>query len=487
MYEFVYEFDKAKSSGDTPDGVKLFWEMWRPWDMLAAVQFSRAGQGGLPTLDDDLEDRVLEALAQLERQCRISYVPDEDLHWEHLEDAIRYIHVGAASALRRRKRDGLTEDVVKTLQELSRMLHLVGIDYNRNRLSVTYLAEAPHDMVSQYGVRSLVLSELAKVRSVDGKYQEAFEMTFDSFVCAEAVWDVVDLPREFLIEEFGEEVLALEEKTRDAIRRCLPLHDPQQVVDCFEGLKRQDKSDDWRLVARQCTRLADTIDEDMSESRVLDGNRQEIDWYGYWRRAQGWAEEHLGPQEYRKLREDDAKEASADRLERYFFGESWKDITEKAQERLVNVDSAWFDKSRGRDLGAVLNDLQVATEVICHSFIWEPLLRFPGDLQSWARDRELQNKGLFPTLSDYARVCRGDGFKEFVQVQGVNTEDQRFLIQRLPKALGRLRKFRDDAQHNPETRMHRGDVEPLVQEFLGIGETGVLRRLAEVGQKLVSK
>ena len=71
--------------------------------------------------------------------AEITYVPDEDLLEE---DAIRYIHVGAASALRHRKKGYPIEDVFKTLQDVRRILHRVGIEYNRNRLSVSYLAEA---------------------------------------------------------------------------------------------------------------------------------------------------------------------------------------------------------------------------------------------------------------------------------------------------------------------------------------------------------
>ena len=338
-------------------------------------------------------------------------------------------------------------------------------------------------------MRSLVLSELAEVRSIDGKYQEAFEMAFDSFVCAEAVWDVVTLNREFLIEVFSEEALALEEETRAAIRKCLPLHDRQQVVNFFEGLRRQDKNDDWRLVARQCARLAATIDEALSESSVLDGNRSEIDWYGYWRRAQGWSEEHLGSQDYRKHLKADEEEASEKRLKGYFFGELWEKIPPKAQERLIYVDMAWFARSRGRDFGDVLNNLLVAADAMCHSFIREPLESL-GDqslLRILARDREPQDAGRSPTLSDYARVCRDYGFKKFVQEQGVSIEEGRFLNQRLPKALRKLSGLRNPAQHDPDRLMRREEVEPLIKWFMGIDQRGVLRSLVEVGQKLVSK
>ena len=489
------QFDMTRSSDSTPDEVKLFWEMWRPSDHFSAEGSPPAIQDNPQALDDDIEDTVLEELALLERECRISYVPDADLSKEQLDDliepAIQYVHVGAASALRREKRDGLTDDVRDTLQEVWKILAgpILEITYDKHSLSVTDVAEAHGVLVSQVGIKALVLSELVRVRSLDGKYQEAFDMAFDSFISAEAVSDAVDVDREVLLDAIGENRLAIEEETRDAIRRCLPLQDPQQVVDCFEDLKRQDKTDNWRLVARQCARLAQTIDDDLCESSFLDGNRQEIDWYGYWRRAQGWAEEHLGSQELRDLQKQYEEEASEDRLKGYFFGESWGKIPQKARDRLINVDRAWLAKPRGGDIGAVLNDLQVAAEVMCHSFIWEPLGKYRGDqtlLTFLKKDKELTDKGLNPTLSDYAWVCKDPGFRKFVNDRGAS-EEGTFLHQILPKELYPLRKLRDAAQHNPEKRMHREEVEPLVQSFLGIGRTGVLRCLVEVGQKLVSK
>lgn len=477
------EFDKARSSGSTPDGVKLFWDMWRP-------QYVALGEGSLRDLDSDIEDAVLEELARLERKCKIPYVPDDDLVEEHLEAAIQYVHVGAASALRRRKRDGRTEDVVDTLQEVSRILHLVGVRYNRNRLAVSYLAEAPHDFVSQFGVRSLVLSELAKSRSFDGKYEEAFEMAFDSFVCAEAVWDVVTLDREFLTEEFGEEILALEVETRDAIRKCLPLQNPQQVVDCFEELKRVDKSDNWRLVARQCARLARTIDEDLRELSVLDGNHQEINWYGYWCVAEGWASAQLSQKEYLKLRRQDERDASEERLRRYFFGGSWENIPERARGRLINADHLWFSHARGAAIDAVLNDLQVAAQFMCHAFIWEPLNLAKGGqelLEFKKKENELNDKNRIPTLYDYAWVCGRPFFKVFVQRLGLSEEEQQFLISDLGVDLDFLRRGRVVAEKDPNRRLRPDDTQRLVKLFLGIGEPGVLRRLAEVGPKLTGR
>ena len=479
------EFIKAREAGSTPNEqtlVNLFWEMWRPRLDPGDAQDL---QDNPPPLDSDIEDALLEELARRERKCRIPYEPDSDV----------YVHVGAASALRHRKRDGFADDVVETLQEVSRILYLLGIERRQVTLPVTDIAEAPSVIVTLFGVKALVDRELAHVKRLDGKHQEAFDMAFDSFVSAEAVWDAVDWDdmdhfRQFLVEVQGEERLPLEEETRAAIRRCLPLYQPQQLVDYFEELKAQDKSDSWRLVARQCARLARTLDDDLREQTILDGNREETDWYGYWNRARGWAEDHLGPQEYRELRKADEEEASERRLKGYFFGDSWERIPEKAQERLVNVDEAWLSRARRRDIGAVLDDLQAAAETICHTFIWKPLLASPGDqrlLPILAKDRELRDRGFFPTLATYAWTCREQGFKAFVRDLGASSDEQRFLHRDLPQALSSLRKLRNPARHHPIGRFPREDVEPLVNLFLGIGKPGILRRLAEVGPKLSSK
>ena len=473
---------KARETGDAADEqavVNLFWEMWRP----------RLFDGkNPPPLDDDLEDALLEELARLERECRIQSEPDADFLEEHREAAEQYAHVGAASALRRRKRDGFTDDVRQALQEVSRVLHCLDIGGDNRGI-----VEAHFSIISLFGVKALVDRELARVKSLDGKYQEAFDMAIDSFLSAEEVWDALvwddmDLYRNFLIEVRGDD--QLEGQMRATIRGCLPLYQPQQLVDCFEELKAQDKSDSWQLVARQCARLAQTLDEDLRETSVLDGNQEAIDWYGYWSRARGWAEGHLGPQDLRKFRKAEEEEGSEVRLKGYFFGESWEKIPAKARAHIINVDVTWLSKARGGAIWAVLNDLQVAAEAMCHTFIWEPLLRFPDDqtLRPILQEaRDLNARGRDPNLSTYARVCKHQAFRKFAQGQGASQEEQRFLHSDLPNALYALRIRRNPAEHDPVRLFRREEVEPLVRLFLGIGRYGILPRLAEVGPKLSSK
>ena len=69
----------------------------------------------------------------------------------------------------------------------------------------------------------------------------------------------------------------------------------------------------------------------------------------------------------------------------------------------------------------------------------------------------------------------------------LNREEQQFTRGKLQHALNDLRKTRDQSQHDPDRRLQRHEVEPFVMMFLGIGQEGVLRRLAEIGPKLARR
>ena len=285
------------------------------------------------------------------------------------------------------------------------------------------------------------------------------------------------------------------------------------VVDTFEGLKRLGKCDDWQVVVRHCDLLAriDTVEfhkirvrvqeEDAGhswnrpfrfsgpilESGFLIEPGSLVPWYDYWLRAKEWAIAQLSPNEYRELRRQDERDASEGRLKRYFFGDNWSNWPQKARDRLINLDTLWFSESRGLDFGAILNDLQVALESMCYEFIWEPLRRAERGQEFKRKEAELSRESNSPTLADYRWICGRSFFKEIVGGAQLAEEDRRFLLQRLPRSLKRLYDSRNWSQHDPSIRLQRQDVEPFVREFLGIGQPGVLRRLAEIGPKLARR
>ena len=199
----------------------------------------------------------------------------------------------------------------------------------------------------------------------------------------------------------------------------------------------------------------------------------------------------MSPSEYRELRRQDEEDASLKRLVKYFFGETWGNIPERAREHLVNADHIWFANARGVVIDAVLNDLQVAVETICYAYIWETLRTSRGGhdvLEFKKRDDYLVQHYRFPTLSDYSWICRQGFFKTFVQSLALEEEEQAFLTSQLESDLSFLRRARDVAQHDPSSRLRREDVETAGKSVhFGIGQPGVLRRLAEIGPKLVGK
>ena len=518
------EFMETRASGN---GVvelklaKLFWHTHKPSSIVEVAVIADDSDEEFSNLPQDLENAFLEELAQLEREYRIPYVPDSEDPID-VQAASRYVHVSAASALRHLKRDGFNDYVRQTLEEVRKILHRRGISYDFRPFD--YMELESSETKSLYGVRALILCALSHIRYMDTMYEEAFRMAVDAFTTSLKVDDALHHDEEYLKELLMEGWLGEEEELEEEIERdlevrreilmeeSLPIPEPQFIVDAFEGLKRQAKSEDWRVVVRHCDLLAGTTSVEVKGSRVLvaeetddswreyhnpgwqekvraifgNDGRNEL-WDVYWHHAQGWAEAQLGQNELRDFLRQQERDASGKRLIRYFFGETWRTIPEKARERLVNVDQIWFSEARGAAIDAVLNDLQVAAETSCHAFIWEPLRQAKGGMELLdfkKRDTDLNKKGFSPTLSDYSWVCRQPFFKGFVQGHGVSESEQLFLVSDLLPALNKLRRARDSAQHSPEKQMRRDEVEPFVRLFLGIGRPGVLRRLAEVGPKL---
>ena len=488
-------FVRGRDSGENADDkipVDLFWETWFPH---TSDSFFNALYEPKP-LPEDIESHFLEGLAEQERECRVPYVPDRDALSDptatngQFQLGHQYVHVAAASALRHFKRDGFSDYVRQTLVEVNRVLYGLGItdSFWLDATDGSYI-------ISQFGVHSLVHGALSSVKYLDGDYENALLLAVSAVVSFDAVTDVVDVDREFLSENFKEEhIVSIEVLIRMLIQRNFKSVNlnSQHIVNAFEGLKMLGNSQNWRLVARGCSLLAGTTDWKLRELEVTDEDGKRENWYAYWYRAEGWASAQLGQNELRDYLRQQEMDASEKRLRGYFFGETWRNIPEKARERIVNVDVLWFTEARGAANDAVLNDLQVAAETMCHAFIWEPLRKSEGGLELLEfkkRDAELSEKRFFPTLSNYVWVCRQSFFKSFVQGIGLDEEEQLFLTSDLTNALDSLRGRRDTAQHDPDPnrRLLREDVERLVKRFLGIGQPGVLRRLAEIGPKLAGK
>ncbi len=493
----LLSFVNARGFGGAVDETKaidLFWEIVKPQVHYMGSQWFVHLAEETPPLLEEVETALLENLAEQERACRLAgYSPD-------LEDpvdsvaACQYIHVGAASALRHRVRDGFSDYVRQTLNEVSRVLRLYLPSDSWQELQRRGLDGLTASTVSAFGVKSLVLSESSQIKCLNGEYEEAFEMAVDAAVSAQAVVFEADIgpfpDREYFGEKYGEENVDVELATRAEIVRLFDAKvvEPQYVVDAFEELRKLGRIESWRRLANGCNALA-RLARMWGESVIgEDGNEES--WSEYWPRAEGWAMAQLSPNDLREFMRDQERDASEQRLKSYFFGEVWDNLPEKARESLINVDSLWFTATRGTNVGAVLNDLQVAAETMCYQYIWEPLREAPGGqalLEFKKKDVELSEERKSPTLADYAWACRRQFFKEFLDSGQVSEDDRRFLLQRLSRALNDLNKSRNRSQHDPNVRLQRQDVEPFVKMFLGIGQPGVLPRLAEIGSRLARR
>ena len=413
-------FVEARDSGGSFDSLKLIKLFWHAFQSSVISMDSAGPVGGADEepqpLPDDLETAFLEQLADLERGCRIPYVPDSD-DSPDFSSASQHIYVGGASALRHRQRDGFSEYVRDTLNQVWGLLRIVERQgYIYLGLPLMRYELPPWETVSLYGTTGLILTEIFHIKYLDGDYDGALP------VAADVLWSLGYVEESYpytptspatlrriaqrLSEEIGEanrsgtDVVDEEYEKRyekevevcETVRERCPSQGlaPQQMVDAFEGLRMRGKSDNWDQVASVCERFvrgggylsgsgADFSEDDSLLSEVVRGEDGiEEFWYVYWRRAEGWATAQLSPNEYRELRHQDERDASEKRLVSYFFGESWRNIHEKAREHLIDAESSWFN-DRGGAIGSVLNHLRLAAETMCQVFIWELLEQEQGE------------------------------------------------------------------------------------------------------------
>ena len=309
------EFIEARDSGGSVDSlklIKLFWHTFRPSTVstYSSGPVGRADEEPRP-LPDDLDDVFLDLFAELERGCRIPYVPDSDDSPE--SSSLRaYIHVGAAFALRQRRRDNFSEDVRQTLKEVWRSLCLV------ERQGDIDLFPFPHEVgppsqeaISLYGVAALILSELFHIKCLDRNYEEALLdaqviLWTIGFVEEASIHPRPSEVRRIFAEVFGtdfhnkegiddeENLYQTELEIYETVKACCPTQclTPQQIVDAFEGLRMNSGSKDWKRVAELCEEFVSNLEYSEDKSLLLESvtgmDGREEPWILYWRGAEAW-------------------------------------------------------------------------------------------------------------------------------------------------------------------------------------------------------
>ena len=500
--------------------LELFWSQFRPtrlmFESLKPYDFTEAIAEPMSQIHEEL---MLQCLKLLQRPRQETYKPDGDHpeDFEQLDQLAIQVHVAAARAMRLRRSDGLSDEVVDCLREAEQAVA---------RIELRWLQLAPGDRfgpfaegmpvyyISTGAVAALTFAELSRVSKAARDYSE----TLKYMAKAATYFDqAVFSNRRTLSERYSDEERETKAYQDDASSQALlskvlwrsdsrpsasyskssPLHyswsslqfSLEEVADVFKRVRADRQSiEDWTQIADDCFRLANAEFLTWDEDEAWEDYGIELNWNEYWQRARGWAEAQLSEPEYRKRLRKYKRTQAESRLENYFFGGDWRALPAKAQERLITADVNWnSDERMSRE--AILNDLLRATEAMCYEFIWESLAE--SNVSSRALeyflelDEEIANdpRRSTPSARDYVRMCKERFFPGHLREKEL-ADDIKYMTKCLPRQIGRLNDQRNDAEHETGSTTPREVVDDCYRTFLGIGKLGVLPELARIGRKL---
>ncbi len=242
--------------------------------------------------------------------------------------------------------------------------------------------------------------------------------------------------------------------------------------------------------------IHDILSTHIEQVRIPYDEGKKVNWGEFWHSAKAWATAQLSPSEYRRLREEDEKNWAEGRLKNYFFGNNWSDLPERVQESLITADINWNSTQR-MSREAILNELLRATGMMCYEYLWRPLASVEpsewfAELEEFEVRREEIHRRQYQDLEirDLLWVCRQQFFRKFLKHRQLERSEIQFLTKTLHQRCQQLRKSRNPTQHDWSSKLSSADVNAAVDDafkaFLGIGQEGVLPKLARIGRKIRS-
>ena len=476
----VAERHMRPNTPDVYDAISLFWNMYQPWMFNAQLQ-------GLDPTADWHRDLHLPApasaeLAELLRTCldwihckfRTPYEPDADSSRNPL-DLITEFHIAAARAfkLRQLEADWYSEELQTSLRAAEGLANRIRAIM---RLHPTGGQNTTSFAISTNAVGAMVQLELSRVCRANGSYAEAIhhlDQASTSYIWAlDGIEDTYGDDGESA--ENGERLARLDLK-----RRLIPMEvSTGEAAALFNLLRESPPTDtNWRQVAEDCRGLAILPDLEWKVFSCVEGSEYvkdeetcfDLTWSEFWYAAAAWASVRLSPDEYRRMREDDERDAAESRLSTYFFIGTWDFLPQRTQERLISADVIWNSRQRvSRE--TILNDLLRAVEEMCYSYIVRP----------YTDARE----GTALGVRDYIRMCELPKYRDFAARHQLEESDIRFLTEDLPTALRQLADARNPADHEAGSSATMEEVTSAYRLFLGIGRPGILPEFARIGRKL---
>ena len=516
----------------------LFWDLYQP-----TLKDSEGARSPALKLTEQDESAVLEVLELLYHRHRMAYQPDGDdsdirrfleAHDDGdgddddtdpfdlafpvvLKNALIFVHVAAARALKLHRADGFSEEVRSCLADVERTLdHLqrAGFDhkYQARRYGQLRL-EGIGIFHSTLAVSAISFVFLSRISRIDGCYADALhylaragELYEYALPTPMGLWDAWPLGRDRFapnaVPPWGGDLEYFLTGLRISVT---------QFTELIEELRADRRSiNDWRSVAADCLILAnqgmcwrfDEIEEadpdeyfekysielydleefEQSEDihevlaanidrvRIRDDRGNTVNWGEFWHSASAWATVQLSPSEYRKMRDEDEKQAAERRLQRYFFGSSWSRLPERTQERLVNADIIWNSTQRvSRE--TILNDLQRATEEMCYWY-----------LPKFFEKTEPNYLDVLDALDirKYIEICERNSFRD-----GFDECEKQFLTEDLPSSMRCLADARNPAEHETGQPMSRSRdlADSAYRLFMGLGHNGILPQFIRIALK----
>ena len=255
----------------------------------------------------------------------------------------------------------------------------------------------------------------------------------------------------------------------------------QVIADWFESLKARRGTREWKAVAIACDKLSlltDVLSRDSGE--VVDGEERGWEWQAYWRRAAGWAEARLTPNDLLDLLQIKEYDAAEERLRAYFFDKpQWRSLSERAKEALISADKAWVSANSQRPIRGIRsipNELRKAAEDTLDRYLWDPLTKWADaeeqsklDFRELKKARERRAKlGRDPGLANYASILSDKGVVKYLQDHFAKG-DADFIKSKVKKHLGVLKAARDPEEHGKGAPVRLSDLRDLYAEFMGLG------------------
>ena len=491
--------------------MRLFWDVYELWKDGDSYSGS--------VLPAEYNDLFLDWFEHLYRSRRVPYIPDAYDGLDNHHELLIYLHIAAARAFRIRNGKEVSEEALDCLTEVVRtMERLTG-----GGPPTHFYLEAPSLYTSARAVVAMAYLELWRVRKSEGRY--AYALYYLSMAAQYYDGTASNFYGDD-IDQIWPEVSGEEHSWESRLQRLLTGLDvsAEEAIKTFQVIKSNTRSvENWTQVARDYGGISDSamhtwdfaelrendadglfavstqesennFDQAQDELIVLnaefgDDLRGMVTWGEFWHGAKTWASAQLSPSEYRNMREADERDAAERRLQTYFFGSNWSYLPGRAQERLINADILFNSRQRVA-LESLLNDLWVATEEMCFQVIWKPLDRVKRGSWDILEFRKIKDElkerrpSRYPGISEYTRICRWNGYSEFLRSLETRNDDIRFLTKTLPLKMSQLRYERNSAEHEIGSLKSRDSVESFYRGFLGIGQAGVLPELARIGRKL---